>query len=227
MQQETRNRKQETGNLKAKSFKFQVSSFKLKLGFGLIEFLIVVTVFGIAVSVITASFLTFERNQRLKSAASTLKNDIRLAQNKALAGDKGSAAECAVASRLVGWYLKIETTIDPKSYTIAGDCLTGSNEAKFDEKTVYLPKGIKINSLSYSVSNPSEVNILFRPLAHDVTVHSSMAIGFPDFLDPNGNLWNQVSGSPSELRIVLSLENDPTKTYNVIVSSSGEVNEQK
>src|SRR3989339_1835177 len=92
-------------------------------GFGLIEFMIVITVFGIAVSAITASYLSFERNQRLKSAAQTLKGDIRLIQNKAVSGDKGTESDCLQGSEnwpLVGWYINITENSD--SYSLAGSC---------------------------------------------------------------------------------------------------------
>src|SRR3990167_4586294 len=118
--------------------------------------MIVITVFGIAVSVITASFLTFERNQRLKSAASTLKNDIRFVQSKALSGDKGSAAECTAASTLVGWYVRVfEKAVDDDNpdYEISGDCLTPTGEANFNLKEVNFPKE-KIDSIRYDIISP-------------------------------------------------------------------------
>src|SRR3990167_10534720 len=101
----------------------------MRKGFGLIEFMIVITVFGIATAVITASFLTFERNQRLKSAASMLKNDIRLVQNKALSGDKGvddgdptHFCQQDATHILGGWYVNAAKAAS--SYSLAGVCLT-------------------------------------------------------------------------------------------------------
>src|SRR3989344_5335694 len=111
----------------------------MRKGFGLIEFMIVITVFGIATAVITASFLTFERNQRLKSAASMLKNDIRLVQNKALAGDKGLVGDpssCTSDKVLVGWYVQIIPDTD--SYRLEGTCqqLGAPNSNEFGSKIV-------------------------------------------------------------------------------------------
>ena len=216
---------QETRNLKIKSFKFQVSSFKLRQGFGLIEFMIVITVFGIATAVITASFLTFERNQRLKSAASMLKNDIRLAQNKALAGDKGPAAECAVTSTLVGWYLKIDTGSGNKSYTIAGDCKDASGtENTFNSKIVYLPRKVIIFGVSCGVFiDGAYGTIFYQPLIYNASFHNNLA---PIFFDSSsGNLTN-ILCTGNDLVITLQAEQG-TNTYQVIVSPSGEVNEQK
>ena len=206
-------------------------NWKSTPGFGLIEFMIVITVFGIATAVITASFLTFERNQRLKSAASMLKNDIRLVQNKALSGDKGVndgsgglPNYCPDDSLLVGWYVKI--TDEALSYTISGDCLTPTGEADFSSKDISLPRNVKIDSISYDISSPTEVNVLFRPLSSSVSIHDQLADGPPpDFLDDAENLKN-ILGSPSDLVITLSAPN-VTNPYQVIVRPTGEVNEQK
>src|SRR3990167_10709224 len=65
-------------------------------GFTLIELLIVISIFGLTASLITASYLTFERNQRLKAAAQKIKTDVRFTQNKALTGDKGLGSDPCV-----------------------------------------------------------------------------------------------------------------------------------
>src|SRR3989338_10011742 len=87
--------------------------FSIKKGFTFIELLVVITIFGLTASLVTASYLTFERNQRLKNAALTLKNELRLIQNRALSGDKAppSDPESCYSKEgiLVGWYLKIST----------------------------------------------------------------------------------------------------------------------
>ena len=79
-------------------------------GFTLIELLVVITLFAITSTLITASYLTFEKNQRIKSAAQTLKNDLRFAQNKALAGDKGANREFPGTSTLIGCDVEFDTT---------------------------------------------------------------------------------------------------------------------
>ena len=108
--------------IRARSFEFIVrrkktthyppptTYYKVKHGFTLIELLVVITLFGIVSTLITASYTTFERNQRIRNATQTLKNDLRLVQNKALAGDKGANSECPVASTLVGWYVFFNIT---------------------------------------------------------------------------------------------------------------------
>src|SRR3990167_2041470 len=74
--------------------------YRKSRGFTLIELLVVITLFAITSTLITASYTTFERNQRIRNAAQTLKNDLRLVQNKALAGDKGANSECPQTSTL-------------------------------------------------------------------------------------------------------------------------------
>src|SRR3989304_1447810 len=191
----------------------------MRKGFGLIEFLIVVTVFGIAVAVITASFLTFERNQRLKNAAITLKNDIRLVQSKALSGDKGVSGDpngCSSDNVLVGWYLKITSSGE---YTIAGDCKISGVETDFNPKVVFLPRGLSIpgNGITCGVFTGDYGTVLFRPVASGASFHNNLP---PPFLDASGNLTNAIC-TGSDLTITLQLESDSSKTYQVIVQPSG------
>src|SRR4030042_6751224 len=100
-------------------------------GFTLIELLVVITIFGIITSLITASYVTFERGQRLRNAAETLKSDIRLVQNKALSGDKSTVSNCVEDSNtkttLIGWYLVVDN--EATGYTISSDCVKIINSA--------------------------------------------------------------------------------------------------
>ena len=48
-----------------------------KSGFTLIELLVVITISAMVMGLTTASYLTYERNQKLKNAAATLKTDLR------------------------------------------------------------------------------------------------------------------------------------------------------
>ena len=198
-------------------------NWKLTRGFGLIEFMIVITVLETAIAVITASFLTFERNQRLKSAASMLKNDIRLVQNKALGGDKGVGGTCDTAFTnllLVGWFVTI--TQNSSSYTLAGNCRSDTDITSsypFGLKTVSLPKGVTIKSISLA----GNVNILFQPLTGAATFHNGGVT--PSFFIASGNFKSPIAGS--SLTIEFALESDSSKKYQVVVQSSGEVNEQK
>ena len=206
----------------------------MRKGFGLIEFMIVITVFGIATAVITASFLTFERNQRLKSAALMLKNDIRLVQNKALSGDKGvvgadSTKYCASGNTLAGWYLKIDASSDNGSYIIAGDCKDSSgNETAFNVKSVSLPRGVRFPTspppyvISCGVFNDAYGTIFYQPLTYNASFHNNSV---PPFLSA-GSPVNTLPCTGDDLVVTLQTTQG-VNTYQVIVQPSGEVNEQK
>ena len=195
-----------------------------KSGFTLIELLIVISLMGLAGSLVTTYYLTFERGQRLKNAALTLKSDIRYVQNKALSGDKGvpGAGGCVSPSILGGWYLEFSTGSNT-SYRYAGDCLSGAAEADFNSKPVNLPDGIRITRLNYG-SDRSEVNILFRPLAQGVEFFGIM--GSVDFIDnTNPEILNSPITSSNDL--IIELTSSGMARYQVIVKPSGEVNEKK
>ena len=232
----TKNKKQGTRNknFQLRSFpsEKQVSSFKFKLGFSLIEFLIVITIFGITASLITASYLNFERNQRLKNAALQLKNDLRLIQNNALSGNKGvKGGTCNpditnLSIVLVGWYLTLNSTSDLNEYTIARDCDASGTETPFDVKTVVLPKGINIDSFYFDndCSDPASnlpVDILFEPLKNGVTFHNS-TFTTPPFYESGSYKYQLNPGSGLCIKLTLD-----SSIYKVIIQPSGEVSESK
>ncbi|KKR61121.1 hypothetical protein A3B52_03590 [Candidatus Curtissbacteria bacterium RIFCSPLOWO2_01_FULL_41_28] len=198
-------------------------------GFGLIEFMIVITVFGIAVSAITASYLSFERNQRLKSAAQMLKGDIRLIQNKAVSGDKGTGGKCESNPErddliLDGWFIKISQ--DAQSYLLAGYCQDDPSRTEsytVGSKTVNLPRDVKIGGISILSSSVNDVTIFYRSVAAGVSFHNDVA---PPFIDTSDNLKNLLTPQ-SQLTISLILVSDSSKTYNVKIQTSGEVDESK
>lgn len=197
-------------------------------GFTLIELLIVISLFVLVSVVITASYLSFERSERLAAATQMLKSDIRYAQSRAISGDKGSGAQvCVAASTLVGWYVRV-TPVAPgsTSYSIRGVCLTGTTEADFGIKTVSFPKGVSISGISYQGLSfaLAETAILFRPISSNVTVHYARTP--PNFLmgDAASNIWDEVSSTKGDLTITLSISGSST-TKRVMVKSSGEVNE--
>lgn len=206
-----------------KSFKLKVPS--LKLGFSLIELLIVIAIFGLTVSLVTAAFITFDRNQKLRNAALQLKSDLRQAQNKALSGDKGSgSAVCPSTSTLGGWYIQIST--DPSSgnngkYTLVGDCRTGAADSSFAAQTFLLPGGVTVSTTNLGAI--SNVAVFFQPLTSGVTFHNAGLV--PPFFDSSGNLVNQL-GAGGVLTITLTSAMG-SGTYQVVVSSSGEINESK
>ena len=147
-------------------------------GFTLIEMLVVITLFGIVSTLVTASYITFERNQRIRNATQTLKNDLRFVQNKALAGGKGANSECSINDTLAGWYVTFNITVSTSSYTYAGVCRDEFDaETPFPSptKTVTFPSGVTLNSVKLGVDtlNSGDITILFKPLVTDVALHSS------------------------------------------------------
>lgn len=201
-----------------------IGYWKFKRGFSLIELLIVVAIFGLTVSLVTAAFVAFERNQKLRNGAQQLKSDLRQVQNNALSGNKGSgSAVCPATSTLGGWYLQIST--DPTNgknakYTLSGDCRTGASDSSFASRTIFLPSGVSISSTSLgAVSN---IGILFRPIISGVTYHNASLV--PPFFDASGNLLNE-AGAGSVLTI--SLTSATGGSYQVAILPSGEINEVK
>ncbi|MDP2632314.1 MAG: type II secretion system protein [Candidatus Curtissbacteria bacterium] len=232
---------------KSKVYNLKSIIFKEKHGFSLIELMVVVSLFGISASLITASYLSFERNQRIKSAANNFKSNLRLIQNSATSGNHGANDEtfveggsnntyCPVDSThtLGGWYLNMIQ--GGTSYTIGGDCITGINvfpETKFAEKTFSLPKDTQIRKMFYSgntgVTEP--VAIFYRPLSKDVSYHfSSTVIGISpnlDFLDDtSGASKGHLQNPPQSAALIVELSNTAgNKCSRVTIELTGEVND--
>ncbi len=205
--------------------------FREKPGFSLIELMVVISLFGIAASLITASYLSFERNQRVKTASSQFKSDLRLVQNSAHSGDKNPAGVgCASGSTLGGWYLEIMK--NALSYSLGGDCIIGSVEHSFSVRTVSLPKDTIVNKIFY-VSAPDvtyPLAIFFQPLTSGVSFHEGdFAVapdGSLDFLDnATGVLKNLVNPQPSSLVTIQFSNTAGNKCYQVVIGLTGEVNE--
>jgi len=186
-------------------------------GFTLIELLVVITLFAITSSLITASYLTFEKNQRIKNAAQTLKNDLRFVQNKALAGDKGANSECPITSTLVGWYLTFNTS-QTSTYTYTGACNTGGTESYFIPKTITYPSGVTLNNAAPNTGiklggtpQSGTVTVLFKPLTTGAVLYSNAGPPFSNLIDFTGDL-------------VIELKGQQTSTLSIItVRSTGEI----
>ena len=218
---------------KTMNYELKTQNCKTK-GFTLIELLIVISIFGLTASLITASYLTFERNQRLKAAAQKIKTDIRFTQNKALTGDKGLGSDpCVTPNTLFGWYISFSSEISKNTYyTIAGDCQnqTSGGEVTFAINTQSLPQGVQITKITYGSDTADRKNVwvLFEPLKHDVTFFSSaLSDDVPPFLDNDGNFRSGklLVSLPGE-KITIQLAREKTYYY-VDVQPSGEVYERQ
>lgn len=235
----TVNKKHLTFNIRT-IVKGQLSKVKGKSkGFTLIELLVVITLFAIVSTLITASYTTFERNQRIKHAAQTLKNDLRLVQNKALAGDKGvsnvPAGDCTDLNKccpniylnnnysLVGWYVTFNTA-QTSTYTYAGVCKnnTGGTETSFNSKTISYPSGVTLHSIDIGGNGYTGiVKALFKPVSTGVSLHSTSA---PPFLDATGNLTN-IASQAGNLVVRLKDQQSASAKYEITVRTSGEVSD--
>src|SRR3990167_4917878 len=140
--------------------RFNYSTIKrLNLGFTIIELLIVISLLGIATTLVSAAYLSFEKRERVKSAALDLKSYLRLAQNKALSGDKGIAGSpateiCDTFSTLVGWFVSINT--GSPNYEVVGSCQTTSGEVGFSTKTYAYPDGVSLTHINYDGAYPED-----------------------------------------------------------------------
>lgn len=211
---------------KVKSPKSKVRSYFF--GYSLIELLIVISIFGITVSLVTASYLTFERNQRFKNAALQIKSDIRYAQNKAVAGDKSLSGCLASSTTLLGWYVNIVK--DASSYSLYSDCrdATGTEVvAQLNGKSLTLPVGVTICSVQVGSAERTNINVLFQPLTAAGTFHTGSPTT-PAFFNADGVTFKaQLSGSAEIYLKNASSACFDSGTYKVVVQPNGEVNEVK
>jgi len=209
-----------------------VNSYRRRFGFTIIELLIVMSILGIATTLVSAAYLSFEKRERVKSAALDLKSNLRLAQNKALSGDKGisgTGEECPFGNTLVGWFVRINTG---PSYEVVGSCQTATGEEAFAAKTYEYPEGVSLTQIHYEGAFSGDlaagtiVNILLRPIEREVYFFNSSS---PPFLDGTGNIITTgLLEAPASGQISLSLKLQGFDTiYDVNISTSGEINEKK
>lgn len=116
-------------------------------GYSLIEILIVAAITAVLAYSGWAAFRTFNNNQKLAQAASTLRSDFRDAQNRALSGDKPGSG-CTV---LDGYRVAFTGT----SYSIRAWCSPqgGVGATKI------------VNLVGVQIPSPLPAAILFKSLA--------------------------------------------------------------
>lgn len=129
---------------------------KTCLGFTLIELLVVISVVGILFTIGVARYQAFNRRQLLVQAAQNLKSNLRLAQDKALAGEK----DCL--GRLDGFRVSLAAD----SYSIRSQCDNGFN---FGPATSFsFPPGI---------TKTSDTSLIFfKVLAQGVEITGSSEV---------------------------------------------------
>ena len=205
-------------------------------GFSLIELMVVVSLFGISASLVTASYLTFERNQRVRNGAVQLRNSLRFAQNKASSGDKGltgtlcNSPTSGLEGTLGGWYIKVDTSNGANtSYILGGDCINSTggevpftNTAGSSQLVSMLPLDTKINSVTCTGCAGTPTVFFFRPLKNGVSFHlgNTVGSGTVDLLDSNLQPVNPQTAT--SVTVVVS-NTAGTRTSSIVILSSGEV----
>lgn len=131
-----------------------------KSGFTLIELLVTISIMGILFSVGIAAYNQFNRKQIVVQAAKTFKNDLRLAQSKALAGEKPTGC----TNSLNGY----QVSFSSDSYSLSAIC-----SASVLVKTVPLPQNVTFSSVPSS--------ILFRVLAQGTNLSANQTMTLTGF----------------------------------------------
>lgn len=145
-------------------------------GFTLIELLISVSIIAIIIGIGLSSYSNYDKRQRVRQAALTVKNNLRFIQTKAL-----SAKRPAGCDQLNGF----DVTFAAGTYTANPNCATA-----FSSPEVYtLPSPITFTGL------PTPNPILFKVVNAGTNVAASTQVEITGFgisytltLDANGNI---------------------------------------
>lgn len=124
---------------------FYIIHYTFRNGFSLIELVVAITIVFLLSGIGIASYNSFNETQSLKQEALDLKNNLRLAQNKALSNEKicgqtacgGDENTCLESEPLTGWQVKFNLA----DYEIYGSC--GSNI--FSLKKYSLKSGLRFS----------------------------------------------------------------------------------
>lgn len=148
-----------------------------KQGFTLIELLIVITILVLVLGLGVASFNTFNRRERLKQTALTLKSSLRFSQTKAISAQK-PASGCTT-------YEGMHVTFSSNTYSMQHQCtpegLVGTTE------TITLPTGVTFSPI------PSAFTFLTRSNTDTITTDTSIILvsgtySYSLMISPNGNI---------------------------------------
>lgn len=130
----------------------------LQAGFTLIEILVVISVTGILSAIGIASFVSYSRQQQVTQAVNDLKNNLRIAQSKALTQEIPSGC-----TNLSAYELRFAA--DNRSYNIYPICLT-------DQSAIMPP--INLPSSVSKIEGPTA--IVFKILTGAVDGAGTIAI---------------------------------------------------
>lgn len=143
---------------------------KSRHGFTLVELLIAASILGLLTTFGLARFHQFNRRQILAQAAQELKNNLRFAQGKALAGEKPSDWCPSPPNYLRGYQLRFNTN---QNYLIEAVCSDGSTQQ------------VKSISLPSPVIKSGSTSVLFKVLAQGVDEEKTFTLSFTGVDDEN------------------------------------------
>jgi type IV fimbrial biogenesis protein FimT len=114
----------------------------LNHGFTLIELLVTVAITAVVLGSSIAGYNNFNENQKLKQAALTFKNNLRLAQSKAITAQRPvNFPDC---EELYSYQIQY---INSTSYKMLSICVVnGTNTPSPDEMIFFLPTNVTFNS---------------------------------------------------------------------------------
>ena len=124
-------------------------------GFTLLELLVAMGIALVLAGGIFAGYERFNKNERLRQAGATLKSNLRLAQSKAMSGEKPTAG----CTQLTG----VTVSFSGSSYTIQAQCTEGLVGSQI---TIILPTSITVSS----TLSPLVFGVLNRGVGTDVTI---------------------------------------------------------
>jgi len=157
----------------------QFTSLKEKdLGFTLIELLISLVIGGLLLVAGLAAYRGFGEKQSVKQAGVTFQTNLKLAQQKALSGEK--PIECMSGDRLQGYRVTYE---DADSYSVQAVCETAvplatmidlDDEVEF--LAVFSPMEIYFPVLTSEVIGAQTITLFFGSYSYEVVIGSSGVI---------------------------------------------------
>lgn len=130
-------------------------------GYTFIEVLVGLVIITLIFAFGYAGFREFARRQTIISAVRSLKGELRLAQEQALAGKKPDDVNCNAPNTLQGYYFRVTSST---SYKIEALCSGGTVDVK--EKEVISP---------LTISTPSPNPILFKVVGQGTNIPSGDA----------------------------------------------------
>lgn len=130
-------------------------------GFTLVEILVTISIMGLLLTTGLVYYQDFNRRQILNQAVKDLSSDLRLAQSRALAGEKPLGWCDGEGETLVGYRLEFVTETE---YQLLAIC--SSSELQVT-KTVELPS---------NVIGPNGTGVLFKVLAQGVETETNFLL---------------------------------------------------